>query len=229
MQKGSVRLVRLGNQEVAGAGRRPRAKRVELAPDDHRRIQSRPTKHRRHQRCGRGLSVGAGDRDAILESHELPKHLGARNDWNAGTSRFAELGVGCRHRRGEHHDVRIAHILGFMADVDRGALFSEAPRVIVLAEVRSRDFETRIEEDLRNAAHPDAPYANEVYRPNASAKHGRLLPHRPIDDNRATRAVRDRSHGDVGGTKVECWANREACVLVAARRLACSSSDRRLA
>ena len=77
LQEGAVGLVGLDHHPVAGAEPGIGAIGVDDAAVDHGRIEAAGVEQRRHQRGRRGLAVGAGDRDAALEPHQLGQHLGA--------------------------------------------------------------------------------------------------------------------------------------------------------
>ena len=135
VQERAVGLVGLGDQQVAGAARGVGAERVELAADDDGGIEAGLAQHRGDQRGGGGLAVRAGDGDAVLEPHQLGEHLGARDHGDAALARDHELGVVALHRGREHHHVGVRHVLGAVADVDRGAQRAQARDHVGLAHV----------------------------------------------------------------------------------------------
>ena len=92
-----VGLVGLGDQELALAEPRVRVRRQEPAADHERRIEAAFGQHRRDQARRRRLAVRAGDRDALLQAHQLGQHQRARHDRNAA-SRAPRRPRGCRAR-----------------------------------------------------------------------------------------------------------------------------------
>ena len=87
LQERAVALVGLDHHPVAGAEPGIGAIGVDDAAIDHGRIEPGGVEQRRDQRGRRGLAVGAGDRDALLEPHQLGQHLGAADDGNAPRAR----------------------------------------------------------------------------------------------------------------------------------------------
>ena len=91
LQERAVALVGLDHHPVAGPEPRVGAIGVDDAAVDHGRVESGGLEQRRHERGGRRLAVRAGDRDALLEPHQLGEHFGAANDRNAPRARRDEL------------------------------------------------------------------------------------------------------------------------------------------
>ena len=94
MEKRAIRFVGLRDEQVARTGGSARAERVQLSADDDRGIEPRPSQNGRDQRGGGRLAMRPGNRDAILQPHQLAEHLGARNDRHARSSSLGELGIG---------------------------------------------------------------------------------------------------------------------------------------
>ena len=84
LQERAVRLVGLGDQELALAEPGVRAEARHPSAHDDRRIVVALGEHGADHRGGRRLAVGAGDRDAVLEAHQLGQHLGAGNRPGSG-------------------------------------------------------------------------------------------------------------------------------------------------
>ena len=105
LQEGAVRLVGLDHHPVAGAEPRIGAVGLDDAAVDHGRIEIAGVEQRRDQRGGRGLAVGAGDRDAALEPHQLGEHLGAPHHRQPLRARGDELRIVALDRRGDDDHV----------------------------------------------------------------------------------------------------------------------------
>ena len=84
---------------------RVRAGRVQAPADDEGRIEPALGEHARDQAGGGGLAVRAGDRDALLQAHQLGEHQRARHDRDALRARRDDLGLSALHRGGDHHRV----------------------------------------------------------------------------------------------------------------------------
>ena len=100
-----VGFVGLGDQEVALAEPRVRVRRQQPAADDERRIEAAFGQHRGDEARRRRLAVRAGDRDALLQAHQLGQHQRARHDRNAALARRDDFGIVRRDRR--RHDDRV--------------------------------------------------------------------------------------------------------------------------
>ena len=113
VQERRVGLVGLGDQEIALAEARVRVGRQQPAADDERRIEPAFGEHRRDEARRRRLAVRAGDRDALLQAHQLGQHQRARHDRDAALARGDDLGIVGGDRR--RHDDRVG-----AGDVRRG-------------------------------------------------------------------------------------------------------------
>ena len=91
LQEGAVGFVGLDHHPVAGAEPRIGAVGVDDAAVDHGGIEPAGVEQRGHERRRRGLAVGAADRDAALEPHQLGQHLGAAHHRQALGARRREL------------------------------------------------------------------------------------------------------------------------------------------
>jgi len=81
-------------------------------PIDDGRIKTARIEQGGNKCCGCGLSIGAGDRDAVLESHDLGQHLGATDQRKLAFAGRFELGIAGFDRRGIDHDHGVAEISG---------------------------------------------------------------------------------------------------------------------
>ena len=105
VQERRVRLVGFGDQELALAEARVGVGGQQPAADDERRIEAAFGEHRRDEARRRGLAVRAGDRDALLQAHQLGQHQRARHDRNAALARRGDFRIVGGHRR--RHDDRV--------------------------------------------------------------------------------------------------------------------------
>src|SRR3546814_13525788 len=85
----AVALVGLGHQPVAAAQARVCAGGEQLAADDEGRVEPAFGQHAGQQRGGGGLAVGAGDRDAAAEAHQLGRKSGV---WGKSVAVSVDLG-----------------------------------------------------------------------------------------------------------------------------------------
>ena len=99
----------------------------QLAADHEGRVEPAFGQHAGGQRGGGGLAVGAGDRHAALEAHQLGQHLRARHHRDALRARLQQLGVVRLDRAGHHHAVGLQHVGGGMAAMDDDAERRQPP------------------------------------------------------------------------------------------------------
>ena len=170
-QERAVALVGLGHEEVAGAEARVGAERGHLPADDDGGIEAGGAEHGGHERGRRRLAVRAGDGHAVLHAHELGEHLGAGDDRDAEGAGLGDLGVVAVDRARVHDDVHARDVLVAVPEIDAHAQGLKPAGGAALFHVRARHVELERAEDLGQAAHPHAPDADEVYVPDASAKH----------------------------------------------------------
>ena len=91
LEERPVVLVGFRNEPFALAQASVGAEVVRAAADEYRRIEARGHEDRADHRGRRGFSVRPGDRDALLQAHDLAEHLGPSNHGD-GLSRVpAEL------------------------------------------------------------------------------------------------------------------------------------------
>ena len=118
-QEGGVRLVRLGDQEVALAEPCIGASRVELATNHEGRVHAALGEDAGDQRGGGGLAVGAGNGDSLLEPHQLGEHLRTRHDWHMTRPGGGHFRVVVLHRGRGHHRIRTLDIRSVVPLDDR--------------------------------------------------------------------------------------------------------------
>jgi hypothetical protein len=167
-QKRSIAFVCLGDHDVPASEPRVAAERAQ-PPADHRgRVEPGALEHQRDHRRGRRLAVGAGDRDAVAEPHQLGKHLRARDHRDLPSRRLADLGIGRPHRRGDHDDVRVADVRRVVpvGDLDPQRRQSLGHRRPLL--VRSADHVSEIGEQLGDSAHADAADPDKMHTPRGA-------------------------------------------------------------
>ena len=104
----------------------------------------------------------SGDRDRPAKPHQLAKHLGAVNDRDEPLSRRHKLGVVGPDGGRDHQDRGILDIVGRLAADDLDSLLAKAAHIGVLGAVASLHLVAHLEQDLGDAAHPDAADAGEM-------------------------------------------------------------------
>ena len=133
LQERAIGFVGLGDQVLALAEPGVRAEARHPPAHDDRRIVAALGEHGSDHRGGRRLAVGARDRDAVLETHQLGQHLGAGNRRDLSLARDLDLDVVPRDRRRIDDDVGALDVRRLMADEDlRAQLGQSLDRVVAL-------------------------------------------------------------------------------------------------
>ena len=162
VQERRVRLVGLDDDVVADAEARVGAGGVEPAADHEGRVEAGLGEHAGDEAGRRRLAVRAGDRDALLQAHQLGQHHGARHDRHAARARGDHLGVVGAHRGRRDDRLGAGDVIGVVADRDADAERGERPRRRALALVGARDRVAEVVQDLGDAAHAGTADADEV-------------------------------------------------------------------
>jgi hypothetical protein len=129
VQERRVGLVGLDHDVLARAEARVRAGAVEAAADDEGRVDAGLGQHAGDQRRRRRLAVRAGDRDALLQAHQLGQHHRARHHRDALGARGDHLGVVALHGGRRDDRLRIGDVGRVVADVDADAQFASRREV----------------------------------------------------------------------------------------------------
>ena len=162
LQERAVALVGLHHHPVAGAEPRVGAVGIDDAAIDHGRIEIAGVEQRSDHRGRRGLAVGAGDRDAALQPHQLGQHFGAAHHRNALGARRHQFRIVALDRGRHHKHVGAVDVLGLVADRDRDALVAQALDVGALGSIRALHRVAEIAQHLGDAAHADAADPDEM-------------------------------------------------------------------
>ena len=171
-----VGLVGLGDQELALAEPRVRVRGQQPPADDERRIEPAFGEHRGDEARRRRLAVRAGDRDALLQAHQLGQHQRARHDGNAALARgddFRVVGAPPRSTRRRRRRRATFAAAWPIAIVD--AEPRETARHRALGEIGARHAIALRREHLGDAAHAGAADADEVHALDL-VLHRRALP-----------------------------------------------------
>ncbi len=184
IQERRVRLVGFGDEEIALAEPRVRVRGKQPPADDERRVEPAFGEHRGDQRSRRRLAVRAGDRDSLLEAHQLGEHQRARHDRYRSFARRCDLRVVGRDGSRHDDDVGIRDVRGRVADLDRDAELRETRGDLARGEIGPRHAIALRREDLGDAAHPRPADADEVHALD-------LVLHRPRPQRRRRRRRRD--------------------------------------
>ena len=131
-----VGLVGLGDQELALAQARVGIGRQQTPADHERRIEAAFGEHRGDEAGRRRLAVRAGDRDALLQAHQLGEHQRARHHRDAALARRDDFGIVGRDRGRHDHRVGAGDVRRRMADRDASRPARASRRVTALS-VRS--------------------------------------------------------------------------------------------
>src|SRR5262249_16575643 len=81
-EEAAIAFVGLDNEIFAAAETRGGSGLIDFAADDERGVEVSGGEDGGDQGGGGGLAVGATDRNAVFEAHQLSQHFGARDDWN---------------------------------------------------------------------------------------------------------------------------------------------------
>ncbi len=110
--------------------------------------------------------MGAGDGDRLLEPHQLGQHLRPPHHRQEPRARRLKLGIVALDRRGDDDHPRLAEVGGVVADGDGDALVAQTLDIGVVGQVRPLHAVAEVDQHLGDAAHADAPDADEVHRPD---------------------------------------------------------------
>ena len=128
VQERRVRLIGFGDEKIAGAESRARACRQKSSANHERRIESAFRKYRRNQARRRRFSMGTGDGDPLLQTHELSEHQRARHDGNGAFACRLHFRIVLRNRRRNDDGIDTCDVLRVMADGNRDAETREPAR-----------------------------------------------------------------------------------------------------
>ena len=162
IEERAVRFVGLDDDVVAGAEPGVRAGADQPPADHEGGVEPACGQHRGDQAGRRRLAVRAGDRDALLELHQLGQHHRARHDRHAPVARADHLGIVAAHRGRGDDAVGALDVGGVMPEHDGGAERIEPARRRAAGDVRAADPVAQVEQHLGDAAHARAADADEV-------------------------------------------------------------------
>jgi hypothetical protein len=103
--------------------------------------------------------VRPGDRDALLEAHELGEHFRAANDGQAFFSRSDKFRIIALDGSRDHDDLRRAEVFCAVTDMDKRAFAAQPNDIGALGRVRALDRVAEIEQNLGYARHAYAAYS----------------------------------------------------------------------
>ena len=106
----------------------------------------------------------AGDRDALLQPHQLGEHLGAAHHGDAPCARRDHFDVLALDRRGDDDDRDAFDVGGVLPVVDGHALAAQPLHIRGLGDVGALHLVAEVDQKLGDAAHADAADADEVDR-----------------------------------------------------------------
>ena len=172
LQERAIRLVGLGHEIVALAEPGVGAEVRHASAHHDRRVVAALGQHGADHRRRRGLAVGAGHRDAVLEPHELGQHLGPRDRRDPVLAGGLDLDVVARHRGGKDDHVRAFHVARVVADEDLGPHLLQALHRVGPLLIRAGHRVAEVQQDLGDARHADAADAHEM-DVAVALKHGR--------------------------------------------------------
>ena len=137
---------------------------VEDAAHQHRRGIVRRFEDKAHHGRGRGLAVGTGDRDGdLVVRHDGAQRIRPGNDGDAPSSGLRQFRVFHGDRGGIHQQVRVAQIIGVVADEHLGPLLLQHLRNGALLHVRAGYAVAPGQQDLRDPGKADAADTDAMY------------------------------------------------------------------
>src|SRR6266850_1555717 len=172
LQERAVGLVGLGDQVLALAEPRVRPEARHPAPHHDRGIEAALGQHGADHRGGRRLAVGPGDRDPVLEPHQLGQHLGARDRRDLVLARRLDLDVVPRDGRRVDDDVGAFDARRPMPDEDLRAELGEPLDGVVALLVGAGHPVAEVQQDLGDPGHAAAADPDEMDL-LVALKHGR--------------------------------------------------------
>ena len=162
VQERCIGLVGLDHDVVAAAELGVGAGAVQAPADDESGVQPALGQHAGHQAGGGRLAVRAGDRDALLQAHQLGQHHRARHDGNLALARGEHLGVVGLHRRGRDHRVGAGDVAVRVAHVGLDAQPLQTAQRRAVGQVRAGDLVALVAQHLGDAGHAGAADADEM-------------------------------------------------------------------
>ena len=174
LQERAVGLVGFRHQELAPAEAGVRAEVRHATADHDRRVEATLREHGPDHRRGRGLAVGAGHRDPVLEPHQLGQHLGPRNGRDLVLARRLDLDVVARDRGRIDDHVSALDVLGAVADEDLRPEHGQPLDRVVASLVGAGHPIAEVHEDLGDPRHAAAADSHEVDL-LVALKHGRAV------------------------------------------------------
>ena len=132
------------------------------------RIQPGFSVNARDHRRGCGLSVRAGNGNAVAKTHQFRQHLGAANNRNTRFVGGDDFRVIRRNRAGNHDNARIAHVFRAMVEINRGAKLSQLLGHRIRRQVGAANLITFVGQNFGNTAHAGTANANKVNVPDAT-------------------------------------------------------------
>ena len=162
IQERCVRFVRFGHDEVAGAQLGIGAGTVQPAADHKGRIEAALCQDTGYQAGGGGLAMGAGNRDAALESHQFGQHQCPRHDRDVSFpsgNDFRIVLIDC----GRGHDrIGPANIFRRVPERHFRAQAGEALRCGIRSEIGAGHRVAEVDQHFGNAAHAAAADSDEM-------------------------------------------------------------------
>ena len=162
LQERPIAFVRLNQQEIALSQTSIRSKGIDPSPDDDRGIFAGGVEDSRGDRSRRCLAVAAGDRDAVLEPHQLGEQFPALDDGNLAGFRRNSLRVVTRNRGADNDRVGALRVFGGVALKHPSPQRLQAFGDRGTPQVGAADAVAEVQKNLSYAAHADAANTDEV-------------------------------------------------------------------
>src|SRR6266850_5044742 len=172
LQERAVGLVGFGDEKLALPEPRVRAEARHPPADDDRGVEAALGQDGADHRGGRRLAVSAGDRDAVLEAHQLGEHLRAGDRRDLALARRLDLYVVPRDGRRVDDDVGAFDVRRLMPDEDLRAELGEPLDGVVALLVGAGHPVAEVQQDLGDPGHAAAADPDEMDL-LVALKHGR--------------------------------------------------------
>jgi hypothetical protein len=156
-QEGAVAFVGFGHQEIAAAHAGARtAHGAHTAADHYGGIEAGVVEDGGGHGSSGGLTMAAGDGDAVLEAHQLGQHFAARDDGDLEAARLLHFGVGFVHGGADDERTRTGDVGRRVAFEDARAHGFQALGGRRKLHVGAADLVSEVEQHFGNAAHADS-------------------------------------------------------------------------
>ena len=168
----AIGFVGLDHHPLTGTGAGVGSVSVDHAAIDDGWVEIARIQQRRHHGRGGGFAVGARDGHVGFQAHQLGQHLGAAHDRKALAAGLLQFGIALLDRGRDHHDARLADILGPLAFENARAQAFQPVGDLGFLRVGPLHVIAERHQHLGDARHADAADADEMDGAQFAGKFG---------------------------------------------------------